>query len=328
MADLEKRLAELTPEKRAALAKILKSRARTVSPTERQSDTATTLAFADSIPPASSPQEDVLMDASSIPIEAEARKASWKQFYDTVSTQLNSNVFGQFSFFLNYGYVPNGQPEFAAVSLPEQYINKNSVKLVLEVIQDCPVEGKRALDVGCGRGGTIYVFKTFFKPSRLAGLDLSTAAIKFCREAHKDPRVSFFEGDAENLPFEDGEFDIVTNLESSHSYPHIHRFYSEVYRVLAPGGHFLYTDALSTQNMTSCKAYLQHIGFELERDRDITDNVLLSCNEIAQTRVQAFDSRNDSQTIENFLATPGSYVYEEMRTGRWTYRILKLRKRE
>jgi hypothetical protein len=80
--------------------------------------------------------------------------------------------------------------------------------------------------------------------------------------------------------------------------------------------------------MTSCKAYLQHIGFELERDRDITDNVLLSCNEIAQTRVQAFDSRNDSQTIENFLATPGSYVYEEMRTGRWTYRILKLRKRE
>jgi SAM-dependent methyltransferase len=336
MADLEKRLAELTPERREALAKILRSRARAATSTEgRRSSTTSEMATAaemaiaaDTTSPETYLKEDVLMDASSIPIEAAARKASWKQFYDTVSTQLNNNIFGQFSFFLNYGYVPNGQPEFSAASLPEHYVNKNSVKLVLEVIQDCPVSGKRALDVGCGRGGTIYVFKTFFKPSRLVGLDLSSAAIQFCRTAHKDPCVSFHEGDAEDLPFEDESFDIVTNLESSHSYPHIHRFYSEVYRVLAPGGHFLYTDALSLQNMTSCIAYLQHIGFDLERDRDITDNVLLSCNEISQTRIHAFDSRNDSQTIENFLATPGSYVYEEMKTGRWTYRILKFRKRK
>jgi SAM-dependent methyltransferase len=321
MADLEKRLAELTPEKREALAKILRSRAGADARTQGPGS---------GVAPATAESSltDNLIEATSAPpLETNARKEKWKRFYDTVSAQLNENVFGQFSFFLNYGYVPNGQPEFAAVSLPEQYINKNSVKLVLEVIQDCPVEGKRVLDVGCGRGGTVHVFKTFFNPARLVGLDLSTNAIQFCREAHKDPRVSFHEGDAENLPFGDASFDIVTNLESSHSYPHIHRFYSEVYRVLAPGGHFLYTDALPAQQITDGIAYLQHIGFELLRDRDITGNVLLSCDEVAATRVQAFDSRNDTETIGNFLATPGSLVYEEMRTGRVIYRIFKLRKR-
>jgi len=317
MGDLENRLAGLTLEKRAALAKILKSR---MGASNHKTQPA---------PPPAEPylKKDLLTgDAADIPVESEARKASWKSFYDKVSAQLNGNVFGQFSFFLNYGYIADGQLEFSAVSLPEHYINKNSVKLVLEVIQDCPVEGKRVLDVGCGRGGTIHVFKTFFKPSRLVGLDLSTNAIEFCRQAHKDPRVTFHEGDAENLPFEDGSFDIVTNLESSHSYPHIHRFYSEVYRVLAPGGHFLYTDALTSQQITSSIAYLRHIGFELERDRDITNNVLLSCNEIASTRLQAFDSRNDSGLMENFLATPGSDVYQALKSNLLVYRILKLRK--
>jgi hypothetical protein len=32
--------------------------------------------------------------------------------------------------------------------------------------------------------------------------------------------------------------------------------------------------------------------------------------------------------MQNFLATPGSQVYQEMRSGHWNYRILKLRKRD
>lgn len=311
MTETTARLADLTPEKRRLLVQLLKQR-QAPGPT----------AVADS------GAGDQLVLETTSPTEPAALKASYKRFYDGVTTQLNGTPFGEFSFFLNYGYLPDGGPELAAVALPEHYINRNSVKLVLEVIADCPVEGKRILDVGCGRGGTVHVFKTFFKPSTITGLDLSSAAVQFCRKAHgAPPRVAFHEGDAENLPFADGAFDIVTNLESSHSYPNIHRFYSEVFRVLAPGGHFLYTDTLATQQMANCIAFLQHIGFEVLSDRDITNNVLLSCDAIAATRVQAFDSRNDQELMQNFLATPGSQVYEEMRSGRWTYRILKLRKR-
>ena len=41
---------------------------------------------------------------------------------------------------------------------------------------------------------------------------------------------------------------------------------------------------------------------------------------------EAFDQRNDPGLMQNFLATPGSQVYDEMRTGRWEYRILRATK--
>lgn len=304
MTEMLKRLAELPPERRKALAELVKSRARSAP------------AGAAAPPPA--PMGDDITGS----------KAEWRGFYNEVTAKLNSTMFGQFSYFLNYGYKPDGEREYAVVPLPEAYINRNSVKLVLELIGDCPVEGKRVLDVGCGRGGTVHVFQTFFKPSSIRGLDLSPAAIEFDRTAHKRADTTFFEGDAENLPFEDGSVDIVTNVESSHSYPNINRFYSEVHRVLAPGGHFLYTDLLSDQRRAFGLDYLQHIGFALELERDITRNVMLSCNDIAALRVDAFGPGSPSSTIDvhNFLATPGSDVYAKMATGEWRYFILRLRK--
>jgi len=314
MSELEARLSGLSPQRRAVMERLLQTRAKPAPAAAPASEAAPT-------------DEHLVLDASS-PSEPGALKASYKRFYDGVSAQLADSPYGPFSFFLNYGYVADGSPERAVVTLPEHYINRNSVKLVLELIGDCPVDGQRVLDVGCGRGGTVHTLTTFFQPARVSGLDLSTKAIEFCRQAHKDKRVSFHEGDAENLPFAAARFDIVTNVESSHSYPSIHRFYAEVARVLAPGGHFLYTDALSAQQVTSSLAYLDHLGLALVDDRDITRNVLLSCDEIAATRVQAFDQRNDQNLMQNFLATPGSQVYEEMRSGRWTYRIFKLRKQQ
>ena len=317
MGDLARRIAGLPDDARAKLASLLKGRA----------EAARTAATGAASPPVAPAADDRLLLDASAPGEPAALKASYKRFYDSVTTQLDSSPFGQFSYFLNYGYVPDGSPEYAVVALPDHYLNKNSVKLVLELAGDCPIQGKRVLDVGCGRGGTIHTLKTFFAPATLTGLDLSTTAVEFDRKAHRDARTTFHEGDAEHLPFADGAFDVVTNVESSHSYPNIHRFYSEVHRVLAPDGRFLYTDALSLQQIAASLAYLDHLGFELERNRNITRNVLLSCDQVAATRVQAFDSRNDQQLMQNFLATPGSQVYEEMRSGRWEYRILTLRKR-
>lgn len=310
MSELDSRLSGLSPEKREVLQRLMKASAAQPG-------------AAPAPAPAPAPNDEHLVLDASSPSEPGALKASYKRFYDGVSAQLASSPYGSFSFFLNYGYVGDGR---AVVVLPEHYINKNSVRLVLELIGDCPVDGKRVLDVGCGRGGTVHTLISFFDPAQVSGLDLSTNAIEFCRQAHRDPRVSFREGDAEALPFAAASFDIVTNVESSHSYPSIERFYREVARVLAPGGHFLYTDALSAQQVTTALAHLDRLGLELVDDRDITSNVLGSCDEIATMRVQAFDQRNDQNLMQNFLATPGSQVYEEMRCGRWTYRIFRFRK--
>jgi ubiquinone/menaquinone biosynthesis C-methylase UbiE len=253
-------------------------------------------------------------------------KANYKRFYDAINAQLDSSVFGPFSFFLNYGYTPDLSPQYSKVQLPEQFVNRNSVRLVLELIGGCDLENSRILDVGCGRGGTVFVIKQFFRPKSVHGIDLSPNAIASCRANHRYDNVRFDEGDAEKLLFRDEQFDFVTNVESSHSYPNLTAFYSEVYRVLVPGGYFLYTDVMPGDAVSACLASLKQIGFEMELERDITSNVLLSCDEVARTRVGAYNAGNDPELMNNFLAAPGSQVYEDMRSRRWTYRIYRFRK--
>jgi SAM-dependent methyltransferase len=100
----------------------------------------------------------------------------------------------------------------------------------------------------------------------------------------------------------------------------------ETHRVLRPGGHFLYTDVLPRNKSAECVGLLEQLGFNVLRQRDITANVLLSCDEIAASRVQAFQGGNDATLVRNFLAAPGSQVYEEMRSRAWVYRLFTLQK--
>lgn len=97
-------------------------------------------------------------------------------------------------------------------------------------------------------------------------------------------------------------------------------------RVLTPGGWLLYSDLLPVDRFEENIQFLKRIGFIVERDRDITSNVLASCDQIAKSRVAAYGPGNDTAAMNNFLGAPGSQYYEEMRARRWAYRIYKLRK--
>jgi phthiocerol/phenolphthiocerol synthesis type-I polyketide synthase E len=170
------------------------------------------------------------------------------------------------------------------------------------------------------------VIHNFFDAKSITGIDLSAQAISFCTETHRYPGMSFLEGDAEHIPFKDGSFDVVTNIESSHSYPDIKAFYAEVFRILTKEGYFLYTDWMSVQQIREYVALLKDIGFIVERDQDITSNVLLSSDQIASLRMQAFGNTYDAQLMNEFLCLPGSYQYNEMAARESYYVILKLRK--
>lgn len=333
MPDVAKRIADLPPEKRLLLQQLLERKTRVPSQKGTlaaqssraylQGNPVTADAEAISVEPAEGMQ--LVIDANSSPA---ATKASYRRFYNAVSQQLNSTEFGKFSFFLNYGYVTDGSPEYAPVNLPDRCLNKSSTRLVLEVLGDCVINGRRVLDVGCGRGGTVHVIHKFFSPKSITGVDLSSAAISFCKQAHKYPEAVFLEADAEALPFGEESFDVVTNIESSHSYPEIGLFYSQVFRILKGGGHFLYTDVLPVRYMEECVAVLKETGFVIEKEQDITANVLLSCDEIARDRTAAFDRPRNSESVDEFLGLPGSDVYEDMSHGRSTYKIFKLKKTE
>lgn len=249
-------------------------------------------------------------------------KVRYRQFYDDITRRLAATGMADASFFLNYGYVSLGNGDEARLAVDEVEFNSNSIRLAYELVGSTDLAQKHVLDIGCGRGGTAALLADEFH-AVVTGVDLSPEAVAFCRRTHNSPGLRFLVGDAEHVPLEDNSFDVVTNLESSHTYPDMRAFLSEVRRLLRPGGWFLHTDLLPPQRWMEVRAILAVEGFTVETDREITLNVLASCDAVADYRTKAFGE--SSQTIDNFLAVPGSTVYEQMRTGAWEYRILRSR---
>lgn len=250
-----------------------------------------------------------------------------RHYYDSISERLNSSIFGEHAQFLNYGYLPDQNAQCSRIELPEYCLNKNSIKLTLEVIGDCDLTALEILDVGSGRGGTAQTINQYFRAGRIIGLDLSASAVSFSRAKCDAVNTFFLQGDAERLPFPDQSFDVVMNIESSHNYMDIHGFYEEAWRVLRHQGYFLYADNLRVGLIEEHLIFLRAKGFVTESDRDVTTNVLLSCDEAARRRFAAFEVANDeAELLNNFVAGPGSEIYEDLKQGRSGYRILKLRK--
>ena len=141
--------------------------------------------------------------------------------------------------FLNYGYVSLDSRGSSLKLRPEDEQNRLKIQLYHRVVGSIDVRGKDVLEVGCGRGGGASFVMRYLGPRTVTGLDLAALAVVFCRRRHRVEGLTFTKGDAQNLPIPDESFDVVVNVESSHTYPSFERFLREVARVLRPGGHFL-----------------------------------------------------------------------------------------
>ncbi len=89
------------------------------------------------------------------------------------------------------------------------------------------------LEVGCGPGALAGALHRWYPNAEITGIDRDSEFIRFARE-HENG-ITFVEGDATALPFEDGRFDVViSNTVSEHIEPS--RFYKEQLRILKTGG--------------------------------------------------------------------------------------------
>jgi ubiquinone/menaquinone biosynthesis C-methylase UbiE len=94
---------------------------------------------------------------------------------------------------------------------------------------------ERALDVGTGLGDAALLIAREFPQARVRGVDLSEEMVRRAQaRIGLDPegRVAFRVADAAELPYEDGSFDLVAQLNTP-------PFFAETARVLRPGGYFV-----------------------------------------------------------------------------------------
>lgn len=102
--------------------------------------------------------------------------------------------------------------------------------------------GSRGLDVGCGIGLQCLLFAEEVGPAgRVTGLDISAEMLGHAREIAKEAglaeRISFKEGDAAKLPFDDNTFDWVWSCDCVGYAPwEPLPLLKEMARVAKPGG--------------------------------------------------------------------------------------------
>jgi 2-polyprenyl-3-methyl-5-hydroxy-6-metoxy-1,4-benzoquinol methylase len=96
--------------------------------------------------------------------------------------------------------------------------------------------GTQLLDVGCGSGQLALIAAR--DGTKVSGCDIATNWIEDARKraTAEDLRIAFEVGDAEDLPYWDGQFDVVASLIGAMFAPRPDRVASELTRVCRPGG--------------------------------------------------------------------------------------------
>src|SRR5919202_4115770 len=116
--------------------------------------------------------------------------------------------------------------------------------------------GERVLDLGCGAGTDSLVAAQMVGPEgTVTGVDMTPAMLAKARRAAAELGVTnaeFVEGEVESLPFPDESFDVVISNGVIDLIPDKDAVYSEIYRVLAPGGRVQIAD-VTIQNPVSAE---------------------------------------------------------------------------
>jgi ubiquinone/menaquinone biosynthesis C-methylase UbiE len=98
----------------------------------------------------------------------------------------------------------------------------------------------KILDVGCGGGRTIEKLAEFAKNGSIYGIDYSNGSVAASRAKNarliQAGRVEIKQASVSHLPFPDGNFDLVTAVETQYYWPDLVKDMQEILRVLKPGG--------------------------------------------------------------------------------------------
>jgi ubiquinone/menaquinone biosynthesis C-methylase UbiE len=242
------------------------------------------------------------------------RRTLWRYWYDLLAGRYQQADWT----FMNYGYAAT---EAAAVALSlgkTDEVNRYSIQLYDYVARPVSLRGARVLEVGCGRGGGSSYLARYLQPASVLGIDFSAKAIAFCKRVHAVPRLTFQQGDAEALPCEAGAFDVVVNVESSHCYGSMPAFLAEVFRVLQPGGYFLWADLRPAERLAETRRQFEQAGFRHREESMITANVLRALeldSEPKRETIRRLVPRLLVSSVEDFAGVSGTRVYDSLRTG-------------
>ena len=222
---------------------------------------------------------------------------------------------------LNYGYHEEEPMERLGLNKEDEE-NRYGIQLYNHVAARIPLDRKDIVEVGSGRGGGASFLARHYGPRTYRAIDISPKLIEFCNRYYDIKGLSFHYGNAENLPVGNQSCDVVVNVESARCYRSIRTFFSEVNRILRPGGYFMFADMISPDHLPEILKLLKSGGFEIHDQQDITSNVVMALDQDSlrrKTLIRRRSPRFLSKAFAQFAGTRGTERYDSFRNGTFQY---------
>ncbi len=150
-------------------------------------------------------------------------------------------------------HFPTGRPACLFVGYPKKQLDaipETAVESFAGVGYPFSVSsiktGDRVLDIGSGSGTDVLIASILTGPrGKVYGLDMTDAMLSKARanaEKMGTTHVEFIKGHAEKIPLPDASIDIVTSNGVLNLVPDKPKAFSEIFRVLRPGGRIQIAD--------------------------------------------------------------------------------------
>jgi ubiquinone/menaquinone biosynthesis C-methylase UbiE len=130
-------------------------------------------------------------------------------------------------------HFPNHQERYRARYRTLKSGWQDSLSLYIEIVDRYVGAGTAVLDIGCGHGD--FLREVYARTPHTYGIDPDAPAL-----AKNSIIRHLVVGNAETLPFPDAFFDLVVSAWVLEHLERPAQVFREVYRVLKPGGHFIF----------------------------------------------------------------------------------------
>ena len=246
----------------------------------------------------------------------------WKKWYNIFARNARNPELK----LMNYGY---DAPNMELKLRHEDKLERFSIQLYHYVSSHSDIKNKKVLEVGSGRGGGAAYIARYLEPLSVTGIDISDDAVSLCRDIYNVPNLDFVYGDSESIPFSDNIYDVVINVESSHCYGNMEKFLSEVYRVLKPGGSFLFCDFRTLKGIDELNEQFSKSNLKFINRTDITDNVVKGLDGLSDYReghIQKSVPRLIRGLFKTYAGIKGTEIYNAFVAGEMVYIFAVLKK--